>query len=49
MEYVLQTILVSAVVSEYFFERPKLLKEKHPGLYESLTKIFYPSQEGKPA
>ena len=29
-----------AVVSEYFFERPKLLKEKHPELYELLTKIF---------
>jgi len=29
-----------AVVSEYFFERPKLLKEKHPKLYELLEKIF---------
>jgi Mlc titration factor MtfA (ptsG expression regulator) len=29
-----------AVVSEYFFERPKLLKEKHPELYELLEKIF---------
>lgn len=29
-----------AVVSEYFFERPKLLKEKHPELYELLGKIF---------
>jgi Mlc titration factor MtfA (ptsG expression regulator) len=29
-----------AVVSEYFFERPKLLKEKHPELYELLKKIF---------
>lgn len=29
-----------AVVSEYFFERPKLLKEKHPDLYELLEKIF---------
>jgi Mlc titration factor MtfA (ptsG expression regulator) len=29
-----------AVVSEYFFERPKLLKEKHPELYELLAKIF---------
>src|SRR5258705_918169 len=29
-----------AVVSEYFFERPKLLKEKHPELYELLDKIF---------
>jgi MtfA peptidase len=29
-----------AVVSEYFFERPDLLKEKHPDLYELLAKIF---------
>ena len=29
-----------AVVSEYFFERPKLLKEKHPELYEVLTEVF---------
>ncbi len=29
-----------AVVSEYFFERPDLLKEKHPELYELLVKIF---------
>jgi Mlc titration factor MtfA (ptsG expression regulator) len=29
-----------AVVSEYFFERPKLLKEKHPDLYALLEKIF---------
>jgi MtfA peptidase len=33
-----------AVVSEYFFERPKLLKEKHPALYELLEKIFSPVQ-----
>ena len=33
-----------AVVSEYFFERPKLLKEKHPELYELLAQIFNPSQ-----
>ncbi|MBL0199210.1 MAG: zinc-dependent peptidase [Chitinophagaceae bacterium] len=31
-----------AVVSEYFFERPELLKEKHPELYELLLKIFHP-------
>ena len=31
-----------AVVSEYFFERPELLKEKHPDLYELLLKIFHP-------
>jgi MtfA peptidase len=29
-----------AVASEYFFERPTLLKEKHPELYELLEKIF---------
>ncbi|HQW82857.1 MAG TPA: zinc-dependent peptidase [Ferruginibacter sp.] len=29
-----------AVVSEYFFEQPALLKEKHPQLYDSLQKIF---------
>ncbi|MEO7263877.1 MAG: M90 family metallopeptidase [Ferruginibacter sp.] len=29
-----------AVVSEYFFERPELLQEKHPELYELLKKIF---------
>ena len=29
-----------AVISEYFFERPDLLKEKHPELYEYLEMIF---------
>ena len=29
-----------SVVSEYFFERPNLLKKKHPQLYELLEKIF---------
>ncbi|WP_071841678.1 zinc-dependent peptidase [Fluviicola taffensis] len=29
-----------SVVSEYFFERPKLLQEKHPELYDLLEKIF---------
>lgn len=29
-----------AVVSEYFFERPDLLKFKHPELYNLLAKIF---------
>lgn len=29
-----------AVISEYFFERPELLKEKHPALYEYLEMIF---------
>lgn len=31
-----------AVASEYFFERPDLLKEKHPELYALLLKIFDP-------
>lgn len=35
-----------AVVSEYFFERPALLKEKHPELYELLSAIFR-QQPGK--
>ncbi|MBJ2176460.1 zinc-dependent peptidase [Aureibaculum sp. A20] len=29
-----------SVASEYFFERPKLLKKKHPELYKSLERIF---------
>ena len=29
-----------SVVSEYFFERPKLLKLKHPDLYNKLNEIF---------
>lgn len=29
-----------AVASEYFFERPHLLKKKHPELYEHLSKVF---------
>lgn len=29
-----------AVSSEYFFERPKLLKQKHPRLYEYLSKFY---------
>ena len=29
-----------AVASEYFFERPHLLKKKHPKLYKILTKVF---------
>lgn len=29
-----------AVISEYFFERPKLLQKKHPKLYEMLEKFF---------
>ncbi len=29
-----------AVASEYFFERPHLLKKKHPVLFQELSKIF---------
>jgi Mlc titration factor MtfA (ptsG expression regulator) len=29
-----------AVAAEYFFEQPKLFKERHPELYELLTRIF---------
>ena len=29
-----------AVVSEYFFEQPELLRKKHPELYEMLERIF---------
>jgi Mlc titration factor MtfA (ptsG expression regulator) len=29
-----------AVISEYFFERPQLLKRKHPELYAKLEEIF---------
>lgn len=29
-----------AVASEYFFERPKLFKEKHPELYDVLSEVF---------
>lgn len=30
-----------AVVSEYFFERPDLFKEKHPDLYQVLSEVFH--------
>jgi Mlc titration factor MtfA (ptsG expression regulator) len=30
-----------AVASEYFFERPHLLKSKHPELYSLLTEVFH--------
>ena len=30
-----------AVVSEYFFSRPDLFKEKHPDLYNLMTEIFH--------
>lgn len=36
-----------AVASEYFFERPALLKEKHPELYHMLQKIFDPAHKEK--
>ncbi|RYE59292.1 MAG: peptidase, partial [Sphingobacteriales bacterium] len=29
-----------AVVAEYFFEQPEIFKDKHPDLYERLSKIF---------
>lgn len=29
-----------AVISEYFFEQPEILKDKHPDLYRMLSKIF---------
>jgi len=29
-----------AVISEYFFEQPELLKENHPEVYEMLVKIY---------
>lgn len=29
-----------AVASEYFFERPHLLKDKHPKLFSTLSKVF---------
>lgn len=35
-----------AVVSEYFFERPELLEEKHPELYKLLSQMFR-QQPGK--
>lgn len=34
-----------AVAAEYFFERPKLLKGKHPVLYEQLENIFKQSPD----
>jgi Mlc titration factor MtfA (ptsG expression regulator) len=29
-----------AVASEYFFERPKLMKRKHPELYQMMADCF---------
>ena len=37
-----------AVVAEYFFERPELLQQKHPELYQLLSTIFK-QQPAKPA
>jgi len=37
-----------AVISEYFFERPKLLKQKHPKLYSLLEDIFNQKMASKP-
>ena len=36
-----------AVASEYFFERPDLLQQKHPELYSLLEQIFRPQKEMK--
>jgi uncharacterized protein YecA (UPF0149 family) len=36
-----------SVVSEYFFERPKLLAKKHPELYALLEKIFKQEMRSK--
>ncbi len=36
------------VVSEYFFERPKLLATKHPELYKALEKMFKHDMEVRP-
>ncbi|MEO5681734.1 MAG: M90 family metallopeptidase [Chitinophagaceae bacterium] len=33
-----------AVAAEYFFERPKLMQQKHPALYELLQQIFTPAR-----
>lgn len=33
-----------AVLCEYFFERPKLLKKKHPKVYEALNSMFVQSE-----
>ena len=29
-----------AVVAEYFFERPDLFKDKHPGMYKRMQEVF---------
>ncbi|MBF4984176.1 zinc-dependent peptidase [Nonlabens mediterrranea] len=34
-----------AVAAEYFFSRPKLMKRKHPDIYQMLSKCFTPDEE----
>ncbi|MDT8308243.1 MAG: zinc-dependent peptidase [Bacteroidales bacterium] len=36
-----------AVVTEYFFERPQIMKTKHPRLYEILSKIYLQDHSNK--
>lgn len=36
-----------SVISEYFFERPKLLEQKHPELYKLLEEIFQQDMSSK--
>lgn len=36
-----------SVISEYFFERPKLLAKNHPELYELLEEIFNQDMDGR--
>ncbi len=36
-----------SVISEYFFERPKLLEKKHPELYKLLEEIFQQDMSSK--
>ena len=36
-----------SVISEYFFERPKLLSKKHPELYNLLEQIFKQEMKSK--
>jgi len=38
-----------AVISEYFFERPDLLAEKHPELYGMLVRMFRQDPAGRGA
>ena len=36
-----------AVTAEYFFERPHLMKERHPELYDMFEKIFNQGEDVK--